>query len=181
MAPEKFKRLVHYIIAQCDDPSRLGATRLNKILWYVDTLAYRANGVSVTGESYVKRQYGPVPKHILATLRELEGEGKVLIRDKEYIGATTMRHFYSLKEADSEALSEHEKELVHTVIDAVCERTATEISDLTHDQVWEAANIGEEIPMFATLASGSGEITSEIQEWGDGVVARVAAEKNEAA
>jgi hypothetical protein len=38
MATEKFKAMVHYIVAACDDPQRLGAVRLNKICWFTDTI-----------------------------------------------------------------------------------------------------------------------------------------------
>jgi hypothetical protein len=59
MATEKFKALVHYIVASCDDPQRLGATKLNKVLWFADAFSYRATKNSITDETYVKRQRGP--------------------------------------------------------------------------------------------------------------------------
>jgi hypothetical protein len=36
----KFDTLVHYFCARCEDPSSLGATKLNKIMWYSDASAY---------------------------------------------------------------------------------------------------------------------------------------------
>ena len=36
MDQEKFDALVHYICARCEDPTSLGATKLNKIMWYSD-------------------------------------------------------------------------------------------------------------------------------------------------
>ena len=81
MNRSKFKALVHYVIGKTDS-SRLGAIRLNKILWYVDTLTYRAEGASVTGGAYVKRQFGPVPKQILSMLGELEHENAIVIRER---------------------------------------------------------------------------------------------------
>ena len=57
MATEKFKALVHFIVHECqENPSKLGAIRLNKALWYTDVVSFRASGASVTNESYVKRQ-----------------------------------------------------------------------------------------------------------------------------
>ena len=70
---EKFKLLVHYICWRCsDDPSRLGAVKLNKTLWVADFTAYYEFGQAITGAGYVKRQHGPVPRVILPVLRELE-------------------------------------------------------------------------------------------------------------
>ncbi len=83
MATQKFRDLVHYVCWKCEDPSQLGATKLNKIAWFADVYAYRRDGVSMTGESYVKRQFGPVPRSILPTLALLQREGKLVVRDTQ--------------------------------------------------------------------------------------------------
>ena len=152
MASAKFKALVHQIVASCDDPNRLGATKLNKICWFADTIAYRLHGKSITGETYVKRQRGPVPKSILFAIRELEAEQKIGVRDHEYLPSKKIRLFVSLKDPDPRALTDDERSIVQFVIDGVCNHhTATSISELSHDTIWDAANDGEEIPMCATL------------------------------
>jgi len=79
LSPGKLKAMAHYVIAG-SDPARLGSIRLNKILWYVDTLHYRANGASMSGETYVKRQHGPVPEHVLRALGKLEEEDAIVSR-----------------------------------------------------------------------------------------------------
>lgn len=169
MATEKFKALVHYIVHQClDRPGKLGAIRLNKALWYTDVIAYKLSGVSVTGEKYVKRARGPVPAHILATLRELDQEGKVIIREPEH--QYDARKFLSMKNPNVELLSEAERELAKSTLEAVCGFSAHEISALTHDIVWEAAAEGEEIPMCATLACEKGEISSAVRAWASSVM-----------
>jgi hypothetical protein len=40
--------VTHYVIERCE-PAKLGATRLNKILWYSDVLYYRHHGCTITG------------------------------------------------------------------------------------------------------------------------------------
>lgn len=167
----KLKALVHYVIAKSDS-SRLGAIRLNKILWYVDTLSYRAEGASLTGGAYVKRQFGPVPKHILATLGELEHDNAIVIRNRERFGKP-MRDYVALTDPDTSSLSPDELALVDEVRDEICyAHTAESISELSHDQVWDAANIGEEIPMWATLASTPGPVTAAVGAWADGAISR---------
>jgi hypothetical protein len=51
--PNKFKALVHYICYRADKDD-LGATKLNKTLWYVDLWVYLINGSPMTGETYIK-------------------------------------------------------------------------------------------------------------------------------
>ena len=170
MPLEKFKLLVHYVVARCGDPARLGATKLNKILWYCDTFAYRAFGAPITDETYMKQPKGPVPRHLLRMVRELEEEGKILVRMTQRFNYP-FREFISLVDADSSAFSQREIEVIGDVMTAICDgHTATSISDLTHDQIWEAANIGEDIPLYATLAGEAGEITDEVTAWADNII-----------
>ncbi len=60
MNREKLKALVQYICFRCSDPSLLGKTKLNKVLYYSDFAAYVRLKASITGEQYVKHQFGPV-------------------------------------------------------------------------------------------------------------------------
>jgi hypothetical protein len=154
---------------------------LNKICWFADTIGYRLNGVPITGETYVKRQRGPVPKNILKTIRELEDEKKIHVFEKA-VGSHKMRLFVPLVTPDSSAFSHVEMDIINTVIADICiNHTANSISDLSHDQIWDAANEGEEIPMFAVLASARGELTDRVVQWADAVVQRVESRKQVAA
>lgn len=157
---DKFKALVHYICWKCEDPSKLGAVKLNKVLWFTDTVAFTQHGAPVTGARYTKQMRGPVPKAILPVLRDLEAEGKVDIRDVEYHGYAK-KEFVAREEPDFDGLTEDEVALVDRAIEFVCDRnTASSISELTHDSVWKLARMGDEIPYSAVLASDLGNLTA---------------------
>lgn len=174
MATAKFKAMVHQIVDSCEDPQRLGATRLNKICWYADTLAYRLNGESITGETYIKRKHGPVPQAILPTLKELEGEKKIHVKDHHYLPTKKMRLFQSLVDADPAALTPDEHGILKYVMDVVCNHhTAASISELSHDAIWEAANDGEEIPMCTTLVAQPAQLTPQAKAWAEGMVQKL--------
>ena len=169
MATEIFKALVHFIVHECrDSPGKLGAIRLNKSLWYTDVAAFRSSGASVTSEVYVKRKMGPVPSHILSTIEELKSEGKLHVR--EPAGQYDARKFVSLADPDPGVLSDDEKGLARSVLSAVLGYTANAISEMTHDIIWDAADDGEEIPMYATLASERGAITDDVKTWARGIL-----------
>ncbi len=172
MSGDKFKALVHLMVHECqDNPTRLGSVRLNKALWFVDMLSYQANGVSLTGEKYVKRAKGPVPMTILATLRDLQAEKAILIQEPEFQFDT--RKYISLRQPDTNLLSNEERKVARLVLDAVCKRAANKIIEMTHEEIWEAATEGEEIPLFATLASGRGEITDDVRYWADAAIEQI--------
>ena len=174
MPNEKFKALVHYVCDRCDDPSALGAIKLNKILWFSDVLSYLNFGKMITQETYKKRQFGPVPSHILQTLEELSKEGKIHVRDVLQYGLKK-REYHCLVKADSSVFEEYELDLIDNVINDVCyKHTAMTISDLSHDKPWEAARIGEEIPPFAIFMRHYGEIDEHDMEWAAGVLEKAA-------
>ena len=174
MGNQKLKALVHFIIHECaDNPGRLGAVRLNKILWFTDMLTYQTRGATATGEKYLKRRQGPVPATILQTLDELEAEGKIQIDEPSRIYET--RKFVSLDSPDISLLLDEDRDLAMYVIEKVCEQTASEVSEVSHDEAWDAASDGEEIPMCATLAVGRGAITPEIRAWAESEFERLSA------
>ena len=176
MPAEKFKALVHFIVHECrDNPGRLGAVRLNKALWLTDMYAYQEIGVPVTGERYLKRKMGPVPASILATLRELQSESKIMIRERKH--RYDAREYISLVDPDPSLLSDYDRDVVKAVLGFVCDLTANEISDFTHEEVWSAAKEGEEMPLYATLATGRGEITDDVKMWADSIVQEIDGEK----
>ena len=160
----KLKNLVLYICTKCE-PKELGSTKLNKVLWYADTSAYTYRGTPITGETYVKRQYGPVPKHILSILTDLEESKQIVTRNVDYFGHDK-KEFFALKKPDLSEFTGEEVSLIDTMIEIICrENTAKAISDASHDRIWELADIGEEIPYHAVLASHDGEIDDEDVKW----------------
>ena len=162
---EKMKRLVHYICWKCENPSILGSTKLNKVLWFSDVLAYLNWGRSITGETYIKRQFGPVPKHILPILDELRDEQAIVIRDSAYYG-NPKRDFIALSKPDLGEFSPDEISLIDSTIERVCRRhTAKSISEITHDDIWKMAALGEEIPVSAMFSCRVGEVTPEDLSW----------------
>lgn len=165
---KKFEALVHYIIKECSDPRRLGAIRLNKVLWFADVIMYQIEGASIAGETYVKRQHGPVPRHILRTLESLEAAEAIMIVEPQYKFDT--RQFISRTSPRSDLLSQQERDVVKVVLDDLLGRSAGAVSEISHDQVWATAMEGETIPLCATLVAEPLGIRSDVREWAEQVV-----------
>ena len=59
MSMIRFKTLVHDIIHRCRSyPHRLGAVRLNKVLWFADVYAYKYLGQSFQGRLTSREHVG---------------------------------------------------------------------------------------------------------------------------
>ena len=78
---EKLKRLIHYVAYRCiERPQKLGAVKLNKVLWYSDLEAYVSSGTPITGDKYIKKPRGPVSSSLMPVVAELEDERKMAVR-----------------------------------------------------------------------------------------------------
>ena len=125
----------------------------------------------MTGETYIKREKGPVPATILATLDDLVADGAIEIQDPRW--DFDSRKFISKLKPDTRLLGKEERELALDILDQVCENSANKISEMTHDRVWEAACEGEEIPLCATLVAGKAALTDDVRKWANSVIEKL--------
>ncbi len=173
MATQKLKDLIHYVCWKCDDPKKLGATKLHKIVWLADVSLYLETGLSITGAEYEKRQNGPVPRGGIAARTQLEHDRKIVGRPIR-IGPYDQHSFVAVEPPDMAAFSPREVELIDAVIEDVCNNhSAASISDASHEMVWHAAAIGEEIPLYAYLASQPATPTEADLAWANAAIARL--------
>lgn len=172
----KFKALVHYICSRCqDDPARLGATKLNKVLWYAETGNFLKTGEPLTGARYAKLQFGPVPAAIPAIVEELVAEGKVYVRDVPFY-EHEKKEYITLKEPEDIDVFFSASDIrdIDRIINAVCDsHTAKSISLRTHNDSWSIAQMGEDLPLFTVLAR-PGELTEDDMMWADKQIEAVA-------
>lgn len=173
---ERAKKVVHYICAKCPDASKkLGIIKMNKTLLYVDRCAYLHTGNTITGLTYVKQRYGPVPQHIRDIFQEMEDEG-LIQTSREYPGAGMSGAwlFQSRKEPDMEEFSAEELHILDGVIQEIRDNhTANSISDASHNWAWELAEHGEVIPIGTCLIGDAVKPDSRDMEWADGVLSRL--------
>lgn len=162
---DKFKSAVHYICSLMD-PSELGAAKLHKTLYFSDMLFYAKSGGAITGARYCKQRFGPVAPYLWTALTELESEGAVEQHEVDFYGFRK-KAFIVKSAPDVSRLSQEEKQFIDSVAQFVCRaHTAREISELTHNAVWEAAEMGEEFPYYTALGLFPAEVDEEDIAWG---------------
>lgn len=162
---DKMKALVHLICHKADDSTNLGSIKLNKVLWYADIISYVHSGNLITGETYIKRQFGPVPKHIVAIKEMLEKEEKIIVRKGNFLNSYK-EDLLSMKNPDIHYFVANDLLYIEQAFDHVClKHTARSISEETHDDIWELAEIGEEIPPYTIFASSLAEVDEFDMEW----------------
>lgn len=171
--PEKFKALVHYVCSTCYDVSKLNATKLHKILWLSDILAYKNMGEPISCEVYKKNTFGPYSTHLKDILSQLEKEQKIHINKLEWGKGKTKYEYHSKAEPDKSLFTKNQLRLIDDMRDYVCEGTAGTISQLTHDTLWEMALMHETIPYEAVLVTELARVNKEDIEWAQSEISKV--------
>lgn len=156
----KLEEAILYVCSTCRPEDRLGAVKLNKVLYYSDMLRYAHTGKSITGATYVKQKRGPVPKEVVEAINQLKTAGRLTTRE-EAIFDKTRREFDALDEPSFRVFDHDELRLINSMISFVCGYDAQEISDISHTVVWEVADIGEVLPYKSFLVSYLGEINDD--------------------
>ena len=138
---DRLKNVMLLILEQCGN---VFYTKMNKLLFYVDFLAFRDRGMSVTGLTYRALSYGPVPERwdrIYSQFDEILQEPRA-IGDKE--GIILVRQ----TDADMSWLTQAELEIIKVVCERFKDCSSSELSRLSHDEdAWqECINENKRIP-----------------------------------
>lgn len=132
---EKFKELILYIAQQCQSHPFFGATKLNKLLFFSDFIAYEDLGESITGAEYMALEFGPAPRRMLPIRWEMLLERDIVI---ERSGAQTRT--IPRRPPNLERFSPEEREIVDRLIGLLQFRDADWVTELSHRFLgWRAA------------------------------------------
>ena len=72
----KYENAILFFIKYCNN-NYLGATKLNKLLYYLDFISVRDTGKPVTGDQYVNKQFGPVPENVDEVLTQMRANNLI--------------------------------------------------------------------------------------------------------
>lgn len=157
---KKILEAVHFICAKAEGLP-LGATRLNKILWFTEKERFLHNLKPMLGLRFIKGPYGPMPPIIEDVCNELAASGLISIETVNY-GAYTYTDIRSLCSPKPCLLSEEEQQFLQNLTWEICtEHSARSISDLTHNTIYYMLSLGEEYPVDLALVEKARPATDE--------------------
>jgi transcriptional regulator with XRE-family HTH domain len=141
----KFKNVLLYILERCAGKPNVGETVLYKLLYFSDFNYYELYEEHLTGATYRKLPYGPVPQKLDTIIGQMLEEGLLQRVKTEYHGYPQTRYL-PLEKADLTELRASEKEVIDRVIEQMSDWSAAAISNYSHkDMPWVASREGEEI------------------------------------
>ena len=162
---QKMRELIIYISSKNKDAPEFGSTVLNKMLLHADIWAYISLGKPITGDIYVRREFGPTPKSLLPIREELENKGWLKVVDAKRFSHTQHRPI-ALRMAKKEVFTKDELEVIDFVISALQGKSGKELSDMTHRElIWKHWREDEEISYEAFFISDINPISQEDMRW----------------
>jgi hypothetical protein len=151
---QKLRELIIYIATLSAQDPNFGATKLNKLLFYADFLAYQRFGKAITAQEYQALPQGPVPKHLKPVMEKMKRAGDLREERRKY-GRFQQIRPVTARTADLSKFSGPEVDLVRDVVQRFWNLNATQISNESHLFLgWQIGIQGETIP-YSTVLIGS--------------------------
>lgn len=142
---DKFKNVLLYILERCAGKPNVGETVLYKLLYFSDFNYYELYEEQLTGASYRKLPFGPVPQKLEIIIKQMIENGQLQRVKTEYFGLPQTRYL-PLEKANLTELKASEKEIIDRVIEQMSDWSAAAISNYSHKDIpWLASKEGDEI------------------------------------
>jgi uncharacterized phage-associated protein len=152
--------VIIYVAWACENDPAFGATKLNKILYFADFLAYAKYGQPITGASYKRLQNGPAPATLVQTRQAMIEAGDIVLQPREFFGHPQQR-VVPLRPPKFDMLKASDIDILQHVIQLFADQNGTDLSMLSHQQkAWQIAETGELIP-YNSIFLDSAELTEE--------------------
>ena len=146
---DKFAELLLHVAARLQGDRAGGATKLNKVLFFVEFTHLRRHHQVVSGCQFQKLAHGPAPRQLLPVRRRLIDSGAAELIEEDFLGRPQHR-LIPKRAADLTWFTDEEMQTVEDVLAQLEGMTGTQVSDLSHQEPgWRLTEIGETIP-FST-------------------------------
>ena len=145
MDREKF---INAVLAILKAKPGIGSLQLRKALIIADALHNTLHGESITGTTYVKHKYGPVPSdEAFELLIHMDFPLHMVDVVEEPVGHFTKNSYYQTTEPDYTIFTRSQIDILNYAALTVWKYPASLLSDMTHDDVYNKTPMGNEIPL----------------------------------
>lgn len=164
--PEKLREVLLYVLEKVGAKPNVGETVLYKLLYFIDFDYYEKTGRSITGLTYVRNHYGPTPtRSFVDVVKQMEANDELEVVSTKFFNNTQKKYLPNVK-SDLHDLSAKELEHINETLARLSDKTATELSELSHyDTPWRVAKQGEPINYrFVFYRTGITAVTEPTDE-----------------
>ncbi len=142
---EKFKQVLLYILEKVGAKPNVGMTVLYKLLYFIDFDYYEKYEKQLMGLTYFKNTHGPAPRNFTKVVATMAANEELVAVQSKFF-SHDQKKFLPLSKPDLSLLNGQELEMIDDVLDRYSDKTATQLSDISHrDMPWKAAKFGEDL------------------------------------
>ncbi len=126
-------------------PLHLGKKKLAKLMYFVDFTAYELQKKSVTGETYMKYHYGPMPVKFYEILKGMENKGLIECDEQKekFVPASVRANV----EPDYSGFSSQEMDIINSITEKYRWSNAKELETQAQSEPpYKMVESGEKIP-----------------------------------
>jgi len=130
---KKYKNAVLFFAKRIQNGT-LGKVKLMKLLYYLDFDFFEKYGRSVTGDEYLRFEYGPVPRMGEKILKQMAGQELKITRRKIATGVNDQLHIEAVKDFDVAIFTKEELLMLEEIADKWEKFTGTEMKNASHGE-----------------------------------------------
>ena len=130
---KKYKNAVLFFSRKVQNGT-LGKLKMMKLLYYLDFDFFEKYGKSVTGDSDLRFENGPVPQNAEKILKAMEGKEIKITKRKVADGYNDQQHIEALKDFDMNIFSKEELMMMEEVADKWEKFSGSEMKMATHGE-----------------------------------------------
>jgi transcriptional regulator with XRE-family HTH domain len=165
---EKLREVLLYLLEKVGAKPNVGETVMYKLLYFIDFDYYEKYGESVTGLTYVRNHYGPTPQLLEFTsiIDSMKLADELEVIETPYFSHKQKKYLPTVKPS-LDKLSAKELDHINDEILRLADKSATELSELSHlDIPWLASKdkevIDYQLAMYRTNATSVREYEDEL-------------------
>lgn len=145
-APLSLERLKNVMLRVLENFGEMWVTKMNKLLFYIDFVAYRERGMAMTGLAYRAIDFGPVPERWEKVYSQFDEIGQKCCDMGEFEGQVLVAR----AKASNGVLTDEEV----AIVDAVCEKmkdfSSRKVSEMSHEEkAWARNHEGHRMIPYA--------------------------------
>lgn len=142
---EKMKEVILYLVRKIGAQPNMGQTVLYKLLYFSDFDYYEKFEKQLTGATYVKNKFGPIPVEFMSVINEMAQNSEIKIVQTEYFGYVQTRYLAN-RDPKLEMFSADEIKVIDNVISKLGDMSASQVSEYSHGDVpWIYTQMGDPI------------------------------------
>ncbi len=172
---EKLAELILFFAQESQSDPYFGSTKLNKLLFMTDFLAYGNLGKPVTGIACIHQVQGPapLPGDFLTVREQLETAGRLVIREQMLFGFAQKRPVAQAN-PNLALFTQDELDIARHALDTMRTMTNQEASTWSHQRPgWLSTKQGEEIPYYTVVLWDRTPPTFDDLTWAEQMIAQL--------